>query len=406
MSVRHSVTHLVLSAAYLTQGTLYGFASFILIPTLAQQGVSLSAQTGVVALAGVPWVLKLAWAPLLDRFGRAGAGPRRALMAAMVVIAVVLLAMAQVDRPASRIGTLASLWLLLNVALSLQDVATDALALDVIEPARRGVANGMMLGSHHLGMDLVGGVGLGMLLASRGLSAALITAGVAVGVLALAPGLLERSTSGASHRRNLELSRLGDLLRRPRTWGTFTVAALVLMADVGTSAVVGEFLVGRLHWSVERISTQLPWVVGAANVAAFGWAAVWVDKLGHDKAAALGSLGLGVIWIGFALIEPLWDQDAVLFSMIATQAIATALLYVGLHAALMDRTEPAFRATHFAVLMALLNVPRVLAPPLAAAVVESGGWPLSFGCAGGYQVVMALALALWSRATRASEPHG
>ena len=403
MSVRHSVTHLVLSAAYLTQGTLYGFASFILIPTLAQQGVSLSTQTGVIALAGVPWVLKLAWAPVLDRFGRAGAGPGRALSVAMAGIAVVLLAMAQVGRPASQIGTLASLWLLLNMALSLQDVATDALALDVIEPERRGVANGVMLGSHHLGMDLIGGIGLGMIVASQGLSAALTAAGLAVGVLALAPFLLALGDRTARPRPDLELSRLGGLLCRPQTWGTFAVAALVLLADVGTSAVVGEFLVGRLHWSVERISTELPWVIGGANIAAFSLAAVAVDKLGHDKSASVGSLGLGMIWIGFALIEPLWERDAVLYAMIGTQAVATALLYVGLHAALMDRTEPAFRATHFAVLMALLNVPRVLAPPIAAAAVESNGWPLSFGFAGSYQVVMALALVLWSRATRPAQ---
>ena len=57
--------------------------------------------------------------------------------------------------------------------------------------------------------------------------------------------------------------------------------------------------------------------------------------------------------------------DWLVIAFVALQAVATAAFYVGLHAALMDATVPAVRATHFAVLMALLNLPRAVVAPVA-----------------------------------------
>jgi MFS family permease len=386
-----------LGGLYLAQGIVYGFGGFILLPTLAAAGVSLEAQAGILALAGVPWVLKLAWAPVLDRFGGLHSGRARWFAAvAMLGVAGSLATLASRESLTAEPVTVAWLWLLLNVALSLQDVATDALVLDLVPPSERGLTNGVLLGGHHLGLEGVGGLGFGLVVASRGLSAALL--GQAVIMLALAglPLLLPRAPDEGEVALAPPRPALSDTLARllgsREALVVAGLAALLMSADVLTSTVSGQFWVHRLGWSPEDLGTKLAPLLLVCNLVAYAMATLAVDRLGHGKSAALGSAGLGLLWIGFGLLPALWGSTAFLVAFVALQALATAAFYVGLHAALMDATVPAVRATHFAVLMALLNLPRAVVAPVAPAVLDALGYAGLFVAAGIFQVAMAGAL--------------
>lgn len=383
----------ILGGLYLTQGIVYGFGGFILIPSLAAAGVSLEAQAGILALAGLPWVLKLGWAPLLDRFGGVGSGRARWFAAlAMLGMAVSLAALASRESLVSEPLTIAGLWLLLNVALSLQDVSTDALVLDLVPADERGLTNGVLLGSHHVGAEGVGSLGLGLVVASYGFSAALW--GQAVIMLAVAglPLLLPRSESGGLVVRPSLGATVMRLLRRRDALAVAGLAAIVMSADVLTATVSGQFWVQRLGWSVEDLSTTLAPLLLVVNLVGFILATAAVDRLGHGRSAALGSAALGGLWIGFGLLPALWGSTAFVVGFVALQALATAAFYVGLHAALMDATVPTLRATHFAVLMALLNLPRAVVAPFAPAVLDGLGYAGLFVAAGAFQVLMAAGL--------------
>ncbi|MCH9683268.1 MAG: MFS transporter, partial [Deltaproteobacteria bacterium] len=381
----------VLGGLYLGQGIVYGFGGFILVPTLAAAGVSLATQTGILALAGVPWVLKLLWGPVLDRFGGLASGRARLFAAAaMMAMAMALATMASRAQLAGEPATVAWLWLLLNVALSLQDVATDALVIDQVPAQQRGVANGVLLGGHHLGAEGIGSLGLGMVVASQGLSSALwVQAGLMV-LLAGLPLMLPAVPTSAPRRdaggTDGERGRLGAGLRRvlmrPAALRVAVIAALVLAADVVTSAVSGDFWVNRLHWSVEALSSVLAPLLLVTNLLAYGLTTVVVDRVGRGRAAAMASVALGGLWIGFGLLPGLWATNAFVLGFVVAQALVTAVLYVGLHAALMNATEPRVRASHFAVLMALLNLPRVAMVPAAASLVAALGFSGLFVAAG------------------------
>jgi len=392
----------VLGSLYLAQGIVYGFGGFILVPTLAAAGVSLGAQAGILALAGLPWVLKLFWAPVLDRFGGLDSGRARSFAAvSMLAMGAVLAALgAQPDLPAAPV-TVGWLWLLLNVALSLQDVSTDALVLDLVPPQERGVTNGVLLGGHHLGAEGVGSLGLGLIVASQGLGAALWGQALIMIALAGLPWLLPRPehqggrAPGSSGSSGAALwAALAELLRTRSAAGVAVVAALILSADVLTSTVSGQFWTRRLHWSVEELSTKLAPILLVSNLVAYALSTVVVDRLGHGRSAALGSVALGSLWIGFGLVPGFWSESTFLVAFVVAQALATAGLYVGLHAALMDATRPELRASHFAVLMALLNLPRVLVAPAAPAILEALDYTGLFIAAGTFQIAMAGVLRL------------
>lgn len=398
----------VLGLLYLAQGIVYGFGGFILVPSLAAAGVSLQDQAGLLALAGLPWVLKLAWAPLLDRFGGARSGRARWFAAgAMGVMSLALVGLASRPSLTAEPVTVAWLWLLVNVGLSLQDVATDALVIDRVPPGQRGMANGVLLGGHHLGAEGVGGLGLGLWVASGGLAVALWAQAAIMLALAGVPLLLPRqagsepappmnpASSGSAGQppRAEGLHRtLTELVRRRHSLAVAALAAVLMSADVLTSTVSGQFWVQRLHWTVEELSTRLAPLLLVVNLLAYAGATGLVDRLGHARAAARGCVGLGLLWVGFGLVPALWPSTVFMVGFVVLQALATAVLYVGIHAALMGSTFVAVRASHFAVLMALLNLPRVLVPSAAPGVLDALGYAGLFVAAGAFQLLMAGAI--------------
>ncbi|MEM6994713.1 MAG: MFS transporter [Myxococcota bacterium] len=401
---RRPATLAVLGALYLSQGIVAGFGGFVLLPTLAAAEVPLHAQTGLLALASVPWVLKLLWGPVLDRFGaRQGGRARVIVSAAMLGVAATLWWMSRGLSagvgPALDIERVQWLWFLLSVSLSLQDVATDALALDRVAPRDRGLANGIMLGGHHVGMEGIGGVVLGATVVASGIGAALATMAAVFVVLSLSPALLPRVDAGSRESSpRLSLSVLGRALVGTRAARVAAVLAVsMLVCDVATGAISGQFWVQRLGWSVERVTTELPPLLLGANVVGYLIASVAADRLGHARATGLGAVALGALFLGFGLLQPWWSDASFLRGFVVVQALATAMMFVGVHALLMGATTPAVRATHFAVLMALLNAPRVFVPPLAPGLLEALDYAGFFVACGIVQIGVGAAAAHFGR---------
>lgn len=385
----------ILGSLYVAQGIVFGFGGYVLVPMLAAAGVSLTEQTGILALGGLPWVFKLLWGPVLDRFGGLRSGRARTFAtAAMLAMAVVLAVLAMQDSLTAAPRTVAGLWLLVNVALSLQDVSTDALVLDLVPRRERGLANGVLLGGHHLGAEGIGGLALGMVVGSRGIEVALGTQAAIMLVLAVLPLGLPRPSSDDQLASPRLLEALGVLVRRPGALRVMVLAAVIMSADVLTSAVTGEFWVNRLGWAPEDIYGTLTPLLLVVSLLGYGMATVVVDRLGHGRSAALASAALGMVWIAFGLVPGLWPSFTFMVVFIVVQVVITAVLTVGLHARLMDATEPALRASHFAVLMALYNLPRALVVPAAPWLLESLGFPGLFVACGLFQVLMAGGLRL------------
>jgi MFS family permease len=394
---RLSVRAGVLGSAYVLQGLVYGFTAFILIPTLAQRGVSLEAQTGLLALAGLPWVLKIAWGPVVDGLWSTRRSPGAIAAIATFVLAVCAAVIAVELGGEVDFAMLAFVWLALNVALALQDVATDALAFDVLEAHERGRGQAAMLLGHHLGQEAGAGVWLSGVAATHGLGAPMwIVAVVAIGLASL-PLVLAKSSAPRTRAPVLQVAV--DTLRDRRVRWALVLAALVLVADVSTSALAGAFWIDRLRWRAEDFGIFVAPFLLLGNIAGYGLAWVVVDRLSHRRAAAVASAGLGACWIAFAVAEPLWGSEGFLAGFIVVQAIATALLLGGVHALLMDVLDPRVRGTQYAICTACLNLPRVWAPLVAPALLAGLGFAGVFVACGVYQVaIVVLVLAVRPRA--------
>ncbi|KIG12062.1 AmpG permease [Enhygromyxa salina] len=386
--------HGVLGGLYLTQGIAYGFAGYVLLPNLAAAGVSLEVQAGVLATGSLPWIFKGLWAPILDRLrGPAALDPRRLAMVAQLCVAASLIVLAASGDVLANANSLIWAWFVHNVMLAIQDATADTLAIDILPASERGVGNGVMLGSRMLANDVLAPrlLGVGVVVAS--LEAALwLEAGI-IAALAFVPLLAPWDPQARSEQ--LKTPLLGRLRaafahRSARLAGL--IATLVFLADVVTGTAAANLLVQHLGWAPAQIGARLGLPTLVCGLAGYALATVVADRIGHARTAAVGSLLLGLTWVSFGLLEQLWQVPTTIIVLVAVQSIATALLYVGVHAALMDHADPRARATVFVIFMGLLNLPRAFGPTLAPGLLAALGYAGLFIAAGGYQLLIAAAL--------------
>ena len=150
-----------LISLYLVQGLPHGFFGQAMPVLLREQGVDLKS-IGLMSLVALPWALKFIWAPVLDRVSIIPGEYRRSWILAMNHTAVlVLIALSFVPLPwltSDGVLALALVLMAVNLLTATQDIATDAVAVENLKPAERGLGNGIQVGGYRVGMVLAGGV--------------------------------------------------------------------------------------------------------------------------------------------------------------------------------------------------------------------------------------------------------
>ena len=123
------------------------------------------------AIILIPWSFKLIWAPIMDNFTIRSMGKRRPwIIGAEILMAASLLTMMGLGDLSEKMKLLLWIYFIHNCFSSLQDVCTDALAVDMLPPEEQGLTNGLMWGSKLVGKGLGAG-GLAWVLSNYNLEA-------------------------------------------------------------------------------------------------------------------------------------------------------------------------------------------------------------------------------------------
>ncbi|MCH9682624.1 MAG: MFS transporter [Deltaproteobacteria bacterium] len=389
----------LLFALYFCQGLPGGFLSKALPAILRAEGLSLT-EVGFVGALSLPWMLKVLWAPLVDRYGHAGFGWRKTWLVPAQLGMLVVTASFIVVGPSDGLWLVGLLFLVLNVLAATQDIAVDGLAVDLLADRDLAPGNAAQVSGFKLG-NIVGG---GVLLAVIGWLGWSGAFAVMTGLIALVWIAVLTFREPPRSRPTVSLSGvLRSLLSAFRRQGAWFWLFLVFakFGETFGGAMVTPMLVDQnfslpLLGVIDGTVGGLATVAGAAAGGAVAWRHGWATLL----AAAATLQGLALVALGIysqTTVTPLGYAVVGGLENAAGGAVAVGVF----HLAMSWRNDEA-GAAQFTAAQVVYISGSMLAYPLAGVAAEHWGY-LPVMVAGG---LMAIALGVLANgpARRLAQP--
>lgn len=351
---RRSLRLFTLCALYVAQGIPWGFMATTLPGYLTSRGVDAEIVGAMLSFTTLPYAFKWVWGPVIDavqipRFGRR----RPWIIFAQAMMALTLIALVMFDL-GSDVKLLTWTILIHTVFNSLQDVAVDALAIDLLPENERGRANGFMYACKY-GGGILGGFGVAKLIAYTNLDTALVVQTIILGAIMLVPLLVkERAGETPPRERGLAVALAQAFsLRSP-------IVAVLLMLGANfalavSAATAFPLFIGNLGWTNDDLAVITGgWglAVGGACAAATGF---FLDKFGRKTVAAFASCMLAVGWITFSLLSDHWTNRTLVYAIGFYENAWVGVWSVSLLALCMDLSWPRVAGSQFTAYMALSN---------------------------------------------------
>lgn len=358
---------------YAAQGLPAGLFYFALPAWMAQNGASAAAIGGVLALAALPWSLKLVNGFVMDRFSSLAMGRRRPwIIVGQAGLLVGMAAMALANPGARHAALLGGFAFAINLASSIQDVAVDGLAVDVIPTSELGQANGFMFGGSTIGVA-AGAALTGGLIASAGLPAAMLAlAALIAAILALVLIVRERPgerllpwSPGAADPASLDrqLGSFGAIVRgvlgamndRPTL---IAMPALFLTGVsyalfIGMAPLHGSRALGWVDATYANWSARAGLIAGIAGLLVLGrLVGRWGARRSFIGAHAACAIAAAVLVVTL----PGSTAPLLLITAIFTFGGIDILRSISASAVAMRLCTPAVAATQFSLFMAIWNI--------------------------------------------------
>jgi len=374
-------------ALYFAQGIPWGFMLLTLPSYLLDKHGDHFGDDEISKLKAIiliPWSFKLIWAPIMDSFTIRSMGRRRSwIIGAELLMAVTLLGMIGLGDLSEQLSALLFMYFLHNCFASLQDVCTDAMAVDLLPPDEQGQMNGMMWGSKLIG-KAGGAWALSHVINWGGIEACVWVQVALLAVIVLVPLLfLERPgerhlpwSVGSAQGENTSSAR-SPLMTIVATFRALTVPTLAvyivftLVKLFGTGineVVVNTLYIKQLGWSDLDFTTAsglytLPLLILGTLVGG-----MLADRFGRRLILGIGYGGFAVTAIIFSLCPQLWDQYWFTLTYLLAFETLAAIGSVGFLSMAMRISWSTAAATVFTVYMTLSNVSHVVGNWLAGPV--------------------------------------
>ncbi|HIA28012.1 MAG TPA: MFS transporter [Planctomycetes bacterium] len=346
LSGSRSLRTTLLCLLYFAQGFPWGFATVALLSALSEAGHSKEQLATVGGMAILPWTFKFFWAPMIDTIRFPSLGIRRPwIIIAQSGMALTLFGVWSTGDLASETTLMTIAWVFFthNCFASLQDVATDALAVDLLDEKERGRVNGMMWGSKLFGIAL-GGAGMGTVIARYNIATAVLIQGcLVVTILVLVIATRERVgekifpwSAGEAQQpgdkpvpegfvgvvRNFwrgvisgvlrfwgVLRELGRALSLRTTALALLLALLVPICEGLYVPLTTDLFVQGFGWTAERFSQVTgTWGVAGELIGAL-LGGFLCDRLGRRRMAGFGLILTASVLVTFSLTSDYWQQE-------------------------------------------------------------------------------------------------
>ena len=348
-----------------------------------------------------PWALKFLWGPAVDRFSSPRLGARRSWILPLQTLTIAVYGVLIFVSPSADLTFVMIAFFFINFFSASQDVATDALAIDLMPPEERGWANGVQVAGYRIGMILGGGPLLALydVVHWQGVMAAMAaaTAFCTIPILLFkerAPALGRHAGPGSYQES------LFAFFRRPGAWLWLAVLLLYKSGHALATAMLRPWLVDHGY-----SMTDIAWVLGSGGfVAGFAGAMTggWLAAR-FDRARLLIGLGFLQCLAVAAYLWPALTEPAVYKVLVSasfdhfTSGMATVTLFT----LMMDASDRSRAATDYTLQASVVVVAQTATSALSGWSAERFGYGTHFAMSASLGVAAATLTALVLSRTRA-----
>ncbi len=386
----YSARVFTLCALYVAQGIPWGFITVTFVTFLAARGVAAGELALLLTLGTLPWSVKFLWGPIIDRYQVAKYGRRRPwILLAQTGMIMMLIAMLFVPDPANNVETIAMMFLIYNIFTSLQDVSTDALAVDVLKPHEMEKVNSYMFTSKTIG-GAIGGAGLGTIIVFIGLKGAiLLQIPILLGIMFAPLMMVERPgeqrfpwdvvdaseenskfESEEISSEDFDLTTVNDsfivIFNKIRTAFSLRSARLGVLLSLTVSLSFLLIPVLPLLFVLE-----LGWTEAEFNATRGGWILI-VTMIGYLIGGQLGRRfgGKSVIIFGalitafitslWGITDGFWDNATWMVGIWSLRSLGWSIVMINIYSLVMKVTWGEVGGTQFTAYMAMMNLSAII----------------------------------------------
>ncbi len=383
------------SLLYFAQGVPEGLTFFAIPAWLAMNDVSPLAIGSYLAMVGLPWSFKLVLAPLMDRFTIKSMGRKRPwVIFGQIGLVFSFLSLSTLQDPLSNLSLLMGLGFVISLFGCFQDVATDAMAVDIIPLDEQARANGLMWGAKVIGTSV--SLATGTYMINRfGFSSGVLVPAAFTSTLILVPlYFVERSGEKRLPWSRGKASIAAKLLqpasmvqivintyRAATRYSSLVLVSIMFLTGfviAYVNTILPIFTIQELAWTNADYSNLFAMAALVGGILGMFVAGALVDFFGKKKMLFI----YAILWLlslsGFIFYQSIWFDDTiatiVIFAIVATETFTTIAIFTVCMAHCWQRVS----ATQFTLYMTFSNVGRSVGSGAAGFVKEYTGWHYTF----------------------------
>ena len=408
---------ITLSALYVAQGVPWGFITVTMVTFLAAEGADAGDLAYLLTLGTLPWSFKFLWGPVIDRFQMPELGRRRPwILIAQTGMVALLITMLMVPDLTNNISLLGTLFFVYNVFTALQDVSTDALAVDVLQPHEFERVNSYMFTAKSLG-GVIGGAGLGTIIGVVGIRGAfLIQIPILVVIMMVPLFMRERpgekrfpwddvaSSGSTSPWSNLtpegkaeEARDFGAILSNIKT--AFSVRSAQLGVAVSLVISLAFILVPilpllflqELGWSQEEFNATKGGIILVVTMLGAMAGGELGRRFGGKSMLMFAALSASLTSLTWGLFDSMWGDGWFMMLVWIVHTFLWAIVSICAYSLMMRVTWAEVGGTQFTGYMAMMNLSAIIGYQLAPIFAERYNYQTIFYIAAVLETFVVLA---------------
>jgi len=353
---------------------------------LTDEGISKST-IGLFALVGLPYSLKFLWAPFFDRYVISKLGRRRGWLIISQVLLILSIIGLGLTNPALNPFNVAVLALLVTFFSASQDIVIDAFRRESLHDNEQTLGASAYVLGYRIGA-LAAGAG-GLILADLmsyqyvySIMAVIMIIGVITTLLAEEPEAVGEPSSFINAVKNPFIEFFQRFKDKNNTNLTVPILILMFILLYKVGDTMAHSLSTNFYLDIGFTKTEIGTVVKvfglvATLIGAFLGGIISL-KIGLFRSLIMFGLFQAIATLGFAALAIIGNNILALMVVISLENLAAGMGYTAYLAFIANMTNKEFTATQFALMTAIMSLPRTIFSGSSGFLVELFDWELYF----------------------------